>query len=550
MSGPAQISAPSHERTVFLLLPEALEGFDGSALLRDTLASAPQPARVLLCLPGSAGHALATALDEIAVETQILLGPAAPMPVTNSSVVLRAPPDISENDLKEFALALADVVLMTPVTTQSTEAKRRLEGSARDLGKAVIAPGERVGELPTFTSVTHRLDSEVQGNHTWARGGAGRIEQFLIEALAYNWSAPDKGSVAESRKRLRKCLGKGWRPNSYFAPDNPLPDDSWRRLAPDRLAQDDNAPIVASYNALDRSAVYGSSIHRDLTWLAYFLAALAVLIAVAGHLSGIASDGYLRGSAVGWGIAELVILIAVVGLVGGARYSSLQERWTACRLGAEQLRIARMSLPLLVLPPALATEDRALETDDHHGGHQPKRGVDALTEVKRIVRNHGLPRLDPGLTPAQAARWVQLIVRDQLTYHNRNHRKLECAESRLVLITQLIFVAAAACVLLHFVWHTKWLLLGSAAGPALAAALHGTGTRLGIVHRAALSIDTEAELKKVRAALAEIIEANPAAEDAEAWRKVRRQTFLAAEAMGRENSSWHGLVRRFQDVLP
>jgi hypothetical protein len=540
MPGPTQASARSHERTVFLLLPEAMEGFDSRQALRDTLASGPKPARVLLCLPDNSGAVFAATLDEIGVETQILLGPAAPMPVTNS-VVLRAPPDISAGDLKEFALALTDVVLMMPATAQSSDAARQLAGTAKRLGKPVVAPGERVGDLPSFTSVTHKLDAEMRGTHAWGKGGAGRIEQFLVEALAYNWSAPDQGSVAESRKRLRRCMGKGWRPASYFAPDGPPPDPSWRRLAPDRLAVCDDAPIVAGYNVLDRSAVYGASIHRDLTWLAYFLAAAAVLIAVAGHLSG---------GAPAWGIAELVILLMVVCLVAGARYSSLQERWTACRLGAEQLRIARMSLPLLVLPPALATEDRAEDTHDHHGGKKLKYGVDALMEVKRIVRDHGLPRLDPGLTPAQAATWVQLLVRDQIKYHNRNHRKLEHAEARLVVITQLIFAAAAACVALHFVWHTPWLLLGSAAAPAFAAALHGTGTRLGIVHRAALSIDTEAELKKVQAALAGIIEANPAADDVEAWRKVRRQTFAAAEAMGRENSSWHGLVRRFQDVLP
>jgi len=50
---------------------------------------------------------------------------------------------------------------------------------------------------------------------------------------------------------------------------------------------------------------------------------------------------------------ELLVLLLIVALVLSARLARLQDRWTACRLGAEQLRIARMCLPLLMAPPAL-----------------------------------------------------------------------------------------------------------------------------------------------------------------------------------------------------
>ena len=33
-------------------------------------------------------------------------------------------------------------------------------------------------------------------------------------------------------------------------------------------------------------------------------------------------------------------------------------------------------------------------------------------------------------------------------------------------------------------------------------------------------------------------------------RDVRRLAFAATDAMGRENTSWHGLVRRYRDELP
>jgi hypothetical protein len=33
-------------------------------------------------------------------------------------------------------------------------------------------------------------------------------------------------------------------------------------------------------------------------------------------------------------------------------------------------------------------------------------------------------------------------------------------------------------------------------------------------------------------------------------RSLRRLAFVAAEAMGRENTAWHELVRRYRDDLP
>jgi hypothetical protein len=89
----------------------------------------------------------------------------------------------------------------------------------------------------------------------------------------------------------------------------------------------------------------------------------------------------------------------------------------------------------------------------------------------------------------------------------------------------------------------------TAAGPAAAAALHGAGTRLGIVHRAALSLDMERELKEIGGTLKKLIDSPPPVE-LDAWREVRRLAFEAATSMGRESSSWHGLVRRYRDELP
>jgi hypothetical protein len=511
---------------VVLLVPEALGEPLDLVRLRATLAGRPRAARVLLCLTGNAGHELASALAELALDLQILLAADAAQPAIKGAC-LRAPPGMSPDDQTEFALALCDVVLIAP---GSDHPVARL---AAKLGKPVVAPGDRLPML-ALEAFTHGLDPQSSSR----RRINGRVEQWMVESLAFAWSGWTRAGCAESWKRLRRCLGPGWGPAPYFAPD------AWRDLSPDRAAVDASAPIAATFDAMDRSALHGSYIHRDITWLTHFGAAFAVFAAVAGFV--------YRGYGVLWGILEIATLVAVAVAVYRARRSDLQERWTACRFAAEQLRIARMSLPLLVLPPALATADAP---QPGHGDSAGQIEFRALVEVKRVVRDQGLPQLDSGFSPKQAAAWLHLIVSDQLEYHRRNHRKLEHAEERLRRLTQIIFAIAVIAVVAHLIElspishrHDEWLLLITAAGPALAAALHGAGTRLGIVHRAALSEEMERELRSINVSLERFLK--EPSDTPESWQAVRGLAYEAANAMGRENTSWHGLVRRYRDELP
>jgi hypothetical protein len=122
-------------------------------------------------------------------------------------------------------------------------------------------------------------------------------------------------------------------------------------------------------------------------------------------------------------------------------------------------------------------------------------------------------------------------------------------------LTQAFFALALVAVVVHLVevfsgshGESRWLLLFTAVGPAVAAALHGAATRLGIVHRSALSKEMERELRAIDTSLGEFLKApkdTPAA-----WGQVRSLAYEAANAMGRENTSWHGLVRRYRDELP
>jgi hypothetical protein len=516
----------AHEKTVVLLLPELLGGDVDDAKLRATLADAAMPIRLLLCLTGDNGGPLLEMLTGLGPELQLLIGQTVAAPAT-TAFTARALPGTSAKDLTELALAYSDIVLVAP-QAEATALTRNIAS----LGKTTVVAGAPLRPIdpPDFL---HGLDPDAAGwQRACGRKWCGRIEQAVLELLAFNWLGRAEDGIAESKKRLGKCFGRGWKPDAYFAPD------AWQKLAPDRGALDASSKIVRWFEILDRSAVYGSYIHRDLVWLEHLGAAFAVLAAVAGALTE-HGHGHI------WGVIELVTLIAVAGMVLSVRHSWLQDRWTACRFGAEQLRIARMSLPLLVLPPALATKDTPPTEDEDD--KETEFEYQALKLIKRIVREHGLPRLDPGLTPQQAAQWLDLIVNDQITYHHNNERKLDYAEIRLRSATQALFIIAIVAVVAHFFVDAHWLLLLTAAGPAFAAALQGTITRLGIVHRAALSVEATKALGDVHADLQALMKAPPPAP--QAWSEVRRLAYSASTAMGRENTSWHGLVRRYRDDL-
>ena len=258
---------------------------------------------------------------------------------------------------------------------------------------------------------------------------------------------------------------------------------------------------------------------------------------------------------VSWPLLELAALILIIIFVYLARRNQLQDRWTACRLGAEQLRIARLCLPLLVVPRALSSVDTGWGTESAVGRRRDLTLV-VLSEVKRAVRDHGLPRLAGTQSPGQAARWVKFIVHDQLGYHERNNAKLERAETRLRHIIDLIFVAVIVAVGVevahHFfprcVPHAGWLVMITAGGPALAAASHGAAIRLGMVQRIALSGTMMRDLRLIHDDLTDLT-CRPTLTDAD-WPTIRSLTFRAAEAMGQENTSWHGQVRLQRDSLP
>lgn len=537
-----EVARPKNNQTVVLVAPEFLVADDDVELVRTTLKSAGGDTRLLARVRCSVGLGVASNLIAAGLPMDVLLAADLPHDELQSGLAASAvamPPGSSVAELNDFALALSDILL----TGAEWSADPGLVGLAREQEKPVIAAGEGLPPLPIrHPDIAGWLHT--QRPH-WNRFGchfAGRLEQFWLELFAFNWRGKPNGGRRHSRERLRRCLSRSWSNcwPPYFAPEDA--DDEvrdWRKLAPDTKARDDHALIVRHFNSLDHSALYGAFLHRDLIWIAYFASAFAVFAAVMGSLPSFEFGLF-------WPSMELLALASIVGIIFVLRQTHLQDHWTSCRLAAEQLRIARLCLPLFVVPSLLRGADQ-------WPPGAPVFTVRALEEVKRAVRDQGLPRLREAFGPAQAAAWLDLIIHDQADYHENNERRLEHAEKRLHNWAAGLFLLAVLAVLAHFLPEmpkvVPYLLIPTAAGPAGAASLHGVRTRLGVVHRIALSRETGAELNAIHDRLAQFRRNLADMAPERAWSEVRSLALRASNAMGSENTSWHSLVRREKDDI-
>jgi len=533
---------------VVLITPELFgSGLDVEHLKR-TLYSAKEPVRLLVHSIGSVPAVIIGIVSGVGLEIDWLLGHDAAAPGAQARRLVHMVEGSSAQEQAELALALSDCVLAPSLNGTSP-----IEQRATELRKDIVVVGDALPSTASTYELHRGLDPDVPTPRRVPVCAAGRVEQVLLEVAGFSRDRDDKGRI-KSLTRLRQCFGiGGLRPSAYFA------SGDWEAMAAARTEKDRAAPIRQVFECLDRSALYGSHVHRDVIWLTHALAAFAVFAAVAGSVFGHDS--------LGWPITELVVLLAIALITIWARSVHLQNRWTVCRHAAEQLRVARMCLPLLVETSALASVDKP--PPSKHGSKPEEQtrkhtkwldriiGAEdllesdfaALATAKRAVRDQGLPHQNASFDAVEGAAWLRLFVADQMTYHRNNHRKLALVEQRLLVLKVVVFLAAIGAVIAHFFSNAHWLLLFTASAPALAAAVHGAETRLGIVHRAALSEKMDTELNDI---LRQLDAKGAASSPSQSltWSAVRKLARRAAEAMVQENTSWHSLVRRERDFIP
>lgn len=310
------------------------------------------------------------------------------------------------------------------------------------------------------------------------------------------------------------------------------------------------AVLDAQFDRADVKATVAAGKHRSAVWLSSVASTMAVFAAVAGaiHL-------WTHEHGLFWAVLELVLVLLVIGLLWRARQQQWHSRWIANRFVAEQLRYARMGLPLLAHNKSLFESASCVMPDAAGVARLQVLSPDLQTLQKTLTRL-GLPMPAAG-GPFVAATadslpflrdYVLAVVHDQIAYHERVRHEQHATEHVLHRLSLLLFCLTGVAVVGHFVLHASWLLIFTAFFPALAAGIHGLSTSLEISRIAEQSKATASDLRQLALAMRMAV-GNPGS----AWRRwvqLRHLTLLAAELMSDENDQWQKLVTHQKPKLP
>lgn len=271
---------------VVLLAPDII-GDRGLEALCITISSGSSNIRLLFRIARPADLKLVAPLMAFGLPMQLLLSDEVSLPndvahIPHARVKGCKPrrPDAPDefDEIDELALALSDVVVFDEELVKPSKLFRRANAS----NKLTIPLGHA---LPAFSGLDPGLTSglDPQIPRWWVRGPGlwGRFEQIILEFLACN------------RSRLKRCFRYPWG-RAYFAPTK------WKKWNPDKAAVADSAPIVARFDALDRSALRGSYKHRDLIWFVHISAAFAVFAAVSGEITDHLGEMIEAGQSLNW----------------------------------------------------------------------------------------------------------------------------------------------------------------------------------------------------------------------------------------------------------
>lgn len=224
-------------------------------------------------------------------------------------------------------------------------------------------------------------------------------------------------------------------------------------------------------------SMYYGSLHRSAFLLNSVLGAAAVFLALAGIATGITGRG-----GIGWVLAELLVILGILGLTHVGRRQRWHQRWIDYRMLAERLRVARCACLLGGGGPLV-----------QHAGHLASYGNPLRTwmhwHYRAVERAAGLV---PGasFTSAYLAAcrefWRESLIEDQRNYHEVTATRFSKLDHRLHVAGTCLFALTLVACLLHVAhlwveestrvawvpgWVPGWLTLLCAFLPAAGAAL-------------------------------------------------------------------------------
>jgi hypothetical protein len=198
--------------------------------------------------------------------------------------------------------------------------------------------------------------------------------------------------------------------------------------------------------------------------------------------------------------------------------------------------------------------DRRLRSAKENEQRSCLETAEAWTMRREIVAA-GLPS-EPDQQPfmphkhAGACRdYVVEVIGGQIKYHERVNLVLHVTVHRLHRLTYVAFGLTFLAVIAHFFLHAEWLLLFTAALPALGAAIHGVVSANEMERVASMSRAIAERLQQTVVGLEKIRFSDEAAESM-AWLRMRSLASRAAHVMSDTNRQWQELIELRATGLP
>jgi hypothetical protein len=370
---------------------------------------------------------------------------------------------------------------------------------------------------------------------------AGMLEKMVLAAIAPHRGHGLRGIWASVRHAARHDTSR-----AYYLVDFSA-EECQMHQEPESLKQ--------SFGFFDVSANVRAGKLRDTIWVQYLLAAFAVFSAVAGSFQlGVAETSHF------WGYAELVAIAAVMVLFLRGRAMRWHRLWLSFRYMAELIRYARMCNSFLAVPTTLQTRlFRPMTADPVTPGNTSATLMLSSPEewlVRRVLLSAIPPQ--PALNAAshyepqthieQLAEYARRVISDQRKFHLQKHKQYKHAAHALHQFGTLCFSATALAVVMHFVLHRPWMLLLTAALPALASSLHGITNQTELARLASVSRITSHELDMLHQAINRILTST--GDEAIAWLRLRRLVSEAAHVMSGSAEQWQSLIEHRETALP
>lgn len=308
------------------------------------------------------------------------------------------------------------------------------------------------------------------------------------------------------------------------------------------------AGIEARFNWSDYQANLSAGLRRDVTWFLYAFSTLAVFAAVAGSIR----LGVSHHSAF-WTWVELATILFICLLVLFASRRRWHGEWLSHRLVAEELRCLRLGYPFVAAPQSCTQVPRRSDAQATGRVQWVLDGAEQWT-LRRSTVAAGLPRTPDGSAFMAherfevSKRYLLGVLEGQADYHQRNAETHHRMSHRLHDFTGIAFLLTGCAVVAHFFLHVEWLLLFTAALPALAASIHGLVSSNEMERVATMSEEACTRLRHVVRGIERVEQRSDSRWVT--WLRLRQLACEGTAAMSEVNRQWQDLLKHRETTLP